>query len=52
MLDQYKDLFNGALGNWKEYPYSIHLKDGVDPYHNESYKVPHVYEATLKKEVE
>ena len=45
-------LFNGQLGKWIGSPHTIHLKDNVTPYHGKPYKIPQIYEATLKMEVE
>ena len=45
-------MFDGTLGKWNGTPHSIHLKDNVTPYHGKAYKIPHAYEATLKKEVQ
>ena len=47
-----KILFDGTLGKWTGDPYIIHLKDGAKLYHGFAYKVPNVYELTLKNKVE
>ena len=52
LLKKYEILFNGQLGKWVGPPHTIHLKDNVTPYHGKPYKIPQVYEATLKAEVE
>ena len=52
LLLKYEDMFDGTLGKWNGTPHSIHLKDNVTPYHGKAYKIPHAYEATLKKEVQ
>jgi hypothetical protein len=52
MLNQYKSLFDGTLGHWKNEKYDIHLKQDAKPYHARPYPVPKAYEATLKMEVE
>ena len=45
-------MFDGTLGSWKSNPYSIHLKEGVTPYHGKPYKLPQIHEQKLKVEVE
>ena len=40
------------MGRWIGPPHTIHLKDNVTPYHGKPYKIPQIYEATLKAEVE
>ena len=52
VLKKYEVLFDGQLGRWKGNPHIIHLKDKATPYHGKPYKIPQVYEATLKLEVE
>ena len=52
LLKKYESLFNGQLGRWKGPPHTIHLKDNVTPYHGKPYKIPQIYEATLRAEVE
>ena len=49
VLLKYEDMSDGTLGKWNIIPHSIHLKDNVTPYHGKAYKIPHAYEATLKK---
>ena len=52
MLKQHESMFDGTLGTWKGDPYSIHLKEGVTPYHGKPYKIPQIHEQKLKVEVE
>ena len=52
LLKKYKPLFDGTLGDWKNSDVSINLKPDAKPYHGKPYGVPHVYEATFRKEVE
>jgi hypothetical protein len=33
LLQKYKSLFDGTLGDWKTKPVSFQLKEGVSPYH-------------------
>ena len=51
-MKKYEPLFNGQLGEWAGTPHTIHLKDNVNSYHGKPYKIPQLYEATLKLEVE
>lgn len=51
-LKKYEILFDGQLGRYADPPHTIHLKDNVTPYHGKPYKLPQVYEAQLKAEVE
>ena len=44
LLMKYESLFNRELGRWKGPPHTIYLKDKV-------YKIPQVYEVTLKLEL-
>ena len=52
LLKKYEPLFDGTLGDWKNSDVSIKLKPDAKPYHGRPYGVPHVYEATFRKEVE
>ena len=52
LLKKYSILFDGQLGRYAGPPHTIHLKDGVTPYHGKPYKIPQVYEAQLRAEVE
>ena len=52
VLKKYEFLFDGQLGRYAGPPHTIHLKDNVNPYHGKPYKIPQIYEAQLKKEVE
>jgi len=52
LLKKYSILFDGQLGRYTGPPHTIHLKDGVTPYHGKPYKIPQIYEAQLRAEVE
>ena len=52
LLQKYESLFDGTLGEWDTTPVSLQVKPGEKPYHDKAYFIPHVYEQTLKKEVE
>ena len=52
VLKKYEILFDGQLGRYTGPPHTIHLKDGATPYHGKPYKIPQIYEAQLKAEVE
>jgi len=52
LLLQHERLFDGTLGDWDTTPVSLDIKPGEKPYHGKAYPIPHIYEQTLKKEVE
>ena len=52
ILKKYEILFDGRLGKYNGPPHTIHLKDNVTPYHGKPYKIPQIYEAQLRREVE
>ena len=45
LLKKYSILFDGQLGRYTGPPHTIHLKDGVTPYHGKPHKIPQNYEA-------
>ena len=51
LLEEYKDLFDGTLGSWKDQQINIELKEGVQPYHARAFPIPKSREETLKKEI-
>jgi len=52
VLVQYRTLFDGSLGHWKDKLYDIKLKEGAQPYHARAYPIPRVHETTLRMEVD
>ncbi len=52
LLEKYKLLFDGTLGDWKTKPVSFQLKEGVSPDHGQAFPVPKIYKDTIMKEVE
>ena len=52
LLYDFKDLFDGTLGQWKGEEYNIELKDDATPYHARPFSIPKIHEATLKMEVQ
>jgi len=52
LLKKYEILFDGTLGEWDTTPVSLEIKPGERPFHGKAYPIPHVYEQTLKKEVQ
>jgi hypothetical protein len=52
LLQKYKSLFDGTLGDWKTKPVSFQLKEGVSSYHGQAFPVPKVHKETIIKEVE
>jgi hypothetical protein len=41
MLLKFKLLFDGMLGDWNLSPVSSELKEGMQPYHDRPYPIPH-----------
>ena len=52
LLDKYKNLFNGELGDWKSSPVSLELQENAKPFHARAYPVPQIHEAAMRREVE
>jgi hypothetical protein len=51
MLLKFKSLFDGILGDWKLWPVSFEMKEGMTPYHGRPYPIPHKHKALLTKEI-
>ena len=49
-LLNYKELFDGTLGDWQTEPVSFRLKPGSKLYHGLAFPIPHIHLKTLKKE--
>ena len=52
LLKRHEVLFDGQLGTWKGDPVQIELKEGAVPYHARAFPVPHIHEATMKKDLD
>ena len=52
LLEKYKNLFDGTLGQWKDEILEIELKEGIKPYHARAFPIPKIHETTLKMEVD
>ena len=52
LLEKYKSLFDGTLGQWKNETLEIELKSGATPYHARAFPIPKIHENTLRMEVE
>ena len=52
LLQDFEELFDGTLGDWRTEPVSFEVKDGVKPYRGRAFPVPKVHKETLIKEVE
>ena len=52
LLQEFEELFDGTLGDWKTSPVHLELKEGIKPYHGKAYPVPHIHKDVLKKEVD
>jgi hypothetical protein len=51
-LRKYEPLFNGTLGDWRTWPVSFQLREGVSPYHGRAFPVLKIHKYTIIKEVE
>ena len=52
LLTEFKQLFDGTLGDWDTPPVHLELKEGAKPYHGRAFPVPFIHKDTLRKEVE
>jgi hypothetical protein len=52
LLEKYKSLFEGTLGDLKTKPVSFQSKERVSPYHGQAFPVPQIHKDTIMKEVE
>ena len=52
LLKKHETLFDGQLGEWKGDPVDIPLKDDAKLYHARAFPVPHIHEATFKKDLD
>jgi len=51
LLEEFKELFDGTLGSWKDQQIHIELKENVRPYHAKAFPIPKSREETFKKEI-
>jgi hypothetical protein len=52
LLQKYELLFDRTLGDWKTKLVSFQLKEGLSPYHGQTFSVPKIHKDTIMKEVE
>ena len=52
LLQNYDELFDGTLGDFKTEPVKLELKEGAKPYHGRPFPIPHIHLKTLKKEIQ
>ena len=52
LLNEYKDLFDGSLGDWNTPPVSVELKPDAKPHHSRPYPVPKIHKEQFKKELD
>ena len=52
LLFRFEHLFDGTLGDWQTDPVNLELKTDAKPYHAKAFPVPHIYEQSLKTEVQ
>jgi hypothetical protein len=51
LLFEFEELFDGTLGDWKQPPVSIKMKEGAKPYHGRPYPIAQIHKATQMKEI-
>ena len=51
LLNEFEDLFDGTLGDWKTEPVSFELKRDAKPYHSRAFPIPRVHKETIMTEV-
>ena len=52
LLQNFEELFDGTLGEWKTSPVTLELKEGTKPYHvRRPFPVPKVHKELLVREV-
>ncbi len=50
LILNFKELFDGTLGDWKLLPVSFELKESAKPYHGRPYPIPKIHKATYPHE--
>ena len=51
LLKEYEKIFDGTLGKYVGFDYTIELKEDAKPYHVKLFSIPTNHEPTHKKEV-
>ena len=52
VLFKHESLFEGKLGLWDTPPVHLELEANAKPFHARAFPIPHIHEATIRKEVE
>ena len=52
MLTEFKQLFDGTLGDWETSPARIELRQIYSPHHGRAYQIPKIYQDIFWKEVD
>ena len=52
LLQKYKELFDGTLGDFQMDPVRFNLNLGAKPYHGKAFPIPHTHKVVFKKKVE
>ena len=52
LLNKYKDLFDGSLGDFNVPPIKLEIKPGTEPVHSRPVPVPHIHRLTLYEEIQ
>ena len=49
LVNKYKDLFDGSLGDFNVPPVKLEVKPGTEPVHSRQFPVTHIHRQTLYK---
>jgi len=49
LLSEFKELFDGTLGDWKTEPVELELREGEKPHSSRYYPMPRVHKQTFKR---
>ena len=52
LLNKYKTLFDGSLGDFNVPPVKLEVKPNTEPVHSRHFLVPHIHRQTLYKEIQ
>ena len=52
LLNKYKNLFDGSLGDFNVPPIKLEVKPNTEPVHSRPFPVPHIHRQTLYKEIQ
>ena len=52
LLNEFKELFDGTLGDWKTSPVTVELEKDAKPYHSGPFPVPRIHKERFKQELD